>query len=251
MESTKDENTADRESQERTGEPIDALTELRAKLGKITRIRFRVKPDYMGRASGIALFMMIIILAGSIVVGLNKDNEIVAIVAAAVVLAVVAGGIALFIAVKAAARKKYYCCYVRDESGIFCMSEIGKNSTVFTGGTAYRAESGKRYTLGGAAYAEWLDGEGTGIFAAEYAESCEYIKEENVYVAHCREGGLHEYAFDGDKLVSVKSRVPVKLDSVDPSTGKAKVKYERFEKVDPTYDFKIDIPDPFRGIISR
>lgn len=240
----KTEDTAPAELQPSDAETDDAFGEFKAAVGGITRLKMRVKPDVQGQSRGIIMMIMLIIVAGAVFLGFSK-NRIATIVIAAIVVAVAVAAIVVMALVKASARKVYYCYYIRDERGVFCMSVIDDSVTVFDGETAYRIEGDNMYTLPPEAYAEWLDGEGTGLYFAQSIKDrddrFEYTGAS--YVIKSKEGGSHEYFFEDGKPTRIVSCQPCKTDEVDEKTGKAKVKIKEFEKVDPTDDFVLEVPD--------
>ncbi len=227
-----------------TEDEIDKkFDEFKKAVGEIDRARFRVRPDLKSDAFGIMLFLLIIISAGSLVAQISK-NKTGAIIVAVITSVAVVIAIGVMISYLVRSKKVYYCYYAKTERGVFCMSVIGDNATVFAGGVAYRIECDKFYTLDAEGYRLWLDGEGTGLYSlSECTRDMFEVIDEQTFFVNNEKGGGHEVHFADGKIQSIIGVQPYTSDTLDPKTGERKIKARIFEKTDMTTDFEWVVPE--------
>ncbi len=219
----------------------DAYAEFKAAVSNVTRVRYRVKREDNPYMTALFVIMGIITVC-AVFIGVGEVGTATVVLAATAIAAVVVG-IVIFIISKTKANTPYYCYYARTDDGVFCMSVVGDNATVFWGGTAYRVEGENCYTLDGKSYREWLDGEGAGLYSALETDEPDFEYEGGVYAIAAPHGGAHEFVIKDGVIETIKSVQPYATEEVDPKTGEAKIKYRHYVKSEPTTDFTWEIPE--------
>ncbi len=229
----------------------DRYAELMSAASKIEKVRFRVSPDYGGSDGTVALFVSIVVVVGGIFMLYSKSN-VGKIVIGALLIAAIGVGAAAMILSAVKSRRVWYCYYVKTESGVFCMSAIDDEATVFSNGVAYRISGETFVTLDETGYADFLDGEGCGIFSILRAgrEDVEFYDDDVCFVKN-RVGGGHTVYMESGKIVRIDSEVPHYTDETDARTGERKVKTKTYVKTDPDDTFSWEAPEYVKRVIEE
>lgn len=229
----------------------DEYAELIAAVKNTPRVRFRVMPNYSGGMSMITLFLAAIIIVGSVLLSLAKNNGMIIAVAVIMLVAVV-GGIVAMIFHSSKSKRVYYCYYRNTENGVFCMSVIEDSAVVYADGKAYRINGEEFYTLDEAGFIDYLDGECSGLLSVLCAkrEDVEFDEDTGFYKIKNRIGGGHTVAVEDGKVIEITSEQPIATDEVDAKTGERKIKTKTFVKVDPQYEFDWEVPQFVKDKLS-
>ncbi len=221
----------------------DRYAELIAAADRISRVRFRVRPDYNGSISMATMFIAAVVIAGGVLLSFAKNRG--AIIAISVVLlAAVAVGISVMIYMSVKAKRVYYCYYEKTERGVFCAGAVDDCAVVYAYGNAYRIKGDEFYVLDEAAFIKYLDGECCGILSVLRAarEDVEFEDDGFCFVKNSAGGG-HAVVVEDGEIVEIQSKQPYRTDDVDIKTGEAKVKTKTFIKSDPSYEFEWKLPE--------